>query len=80
MQSVDALEPRLEVLAIAARLRSLGHPDTGDLVERWALTGTHLDIDDLAPIDPLGEGSGEQVDEAPGTGDRPQARRFERKA
>lgn len=73
MQSVDALSLRMEILAIAARLRSLGHPDTGDLVERWASTGTHLDIDDLCPIDPLGESSGEQVDESSGAESRWQA-------
>lgn len=33
---VDILLLQFEVLAIAARLRRLGQPDTADLVESWA--------------------------------------------
>lgn len=32
----DYLLLQFEVLAVSARLRRLGHPDTADLVERWA--------------------------------------------
>lgn len=43
MDSADVLILQFEVLAISARVRRLGHPETADLVEAWATSTDFVD-------------------------------------